>query len=122
MNPLLINAFEKAEDSFEDAQLLFSHGRYAGCINRCYYSVFYLAYAMLLLKGVHTKTHNGVIRKFSELYIQTKIFPKSLIITYREIFRNRQTVDYDMDSHVNEEETKKVLAGTREFLDAIKKI
>jgi len=55
------------------------------------------------------------------MYIQTKELPESLIITYREIFKNRQTVDYDMDSHVNEEETKKVLACTKEFLDAIKK-
>lgn len=90
MNKVYENAFEKAEDSFDDAQLLFSHERYTAAINRCYYSVYYVVNALLLEKEIHVKTHSGIIRKFSEVFIQSGEFPEHLISLYRKIFEKRQ--------------------------------
>lgn len=113
MNPLLTDAFERAEDSFGDAKLLLEHDRYAGCVNRCYYSVYYLAHALLLLKRIHAKKHKGVIQKFSETYIQTKEFPERLIDIFGGVFQKRVAADYDLDAHVTADEAAKALADTR---------
>ena len=119
MDAVLQNGLERAEDSYADANLLLQHERYSGCINRCYYAVFYLVQSLLLSKGMLIKTHNGIIKKFSETFIRTGEFPERLISLYRKIFEKRQVADYNMDYHTHEDEARKVLLDAREFIDSV---
>jgi uncharacterized protein (UPF0332 family) len=111
MNPVLQSGFERAEDSYVDAKLLLEHQRYSGCINRCYYAVFYLVQSLLLSRDIYAKTHSRTINKFSELFIQTGEFPERIISLYRNIFEKRQVADYNVDYQTREDEAQKVLNG-----------
>jgi uncharacterized protein (UPF0332 family) len=122
MDPIVENGFGRAEDSYADAKLLLEHQRYSGCINRCYYAVFYLVQSLLLSRNVYAKTHSGVIKKFSELFIQTGEFPERIISLYRSIFEKRQVADYNLGYQTHEDEAEKVLSDAREFLDSIRQL
>jgi uncharacterized protein (UPF0332 family) len=105
-----------------DAQILLNHEKHAGSVNRCYYAVFYLAQALLLLKNIKTKTHKGILQQFSNAYIQTGELPENHIIIFRRVFQKRISADYDLNSHITKEEAESILMDTKEFLSSIKLI
>ncbi len=54
----------KSEEAFEDAKLLLENGRWNACVNRLYYSAFYLISAILFKENIKVETHNGAKTKF----------------------------------------------------------
>jgi uncharacterized protein (UPF0332 family) len=50
----------KSTEIFEDAILLANNNRWNSCINRLYYSSYYLASALLFKNEIKAETHNGV--------------------------------------------------------------
>lgn len=123
MNALYQSAFDKAEDSFESAVVLFESHHYPGSVNRCYYAMYYIVSALVNEnRNKHIKTHNGLIRIFSEEFIKTGKFPKPLLITFKKILEKRQVADYDIYYNITEEETKSILNDTKEFIATLRKI
>jgi len=61
--------FRKAIDTLKSAKSNFQNGHYDTSINRSYYAVFYSTNALLVKKGIKTKTHKGIGRKFGLEYI-----------------------------------------------------
>lgn len=66
--------FEKAIETLKSAESNFQNGFYDTSINRYYYDVFYSANALLVKKGIKTKTHKGISRKFGLEYIMNDEF------------------------------------------------
>ena len=56
----------KADEVYEAAQILIDARQWNSCINRLYYACFYVASALLIVRGIGAKSHGGVIAKFSE--------------------------------------------------------
>lgn len=110
----------KAEDFFEDADYLFKGQRFEAVVNRCYYAMFTTIQALLLTQNVFSKTHQGTMMKFHELFIKAEKLPMELGKILNETFEKRQFGDYDVDAHISEREAKKVLDDTRLFIDKIK--
>ena len=57
--------FKKVTSTLDDAEFNFNHDRYSVSINRSYYACFYATKALLLKKGIVTKTHSGTIHKLA---------------------------------------------------------
>ena len=110
----------KAEDFYEDADYLFKGGRYEAVVNRSYYAMFTMIQAILLMENVFSKTHQGTMIKFHELFIKTGKLPVNLGKMLNETFEKRQFGDYDVDANISEEEAKEVLENARIFLNEIK--
>ena len=54
--------FKKSIETLKSAEMNFQNGFYNATVNRAYYSVFYSANALLVKKGIKTKTHKGISR------------------------------------------------------------
>ena len=54
----------KSAEIYEDAVLLAENGRWNSCINRLYYSAFYLVSALLYQYDVKAETHNKTKTQF----------------------------------------------------------
>ena len=65
---------ETAHQTYEAAKLLFEQGFWNSSVNRLYYSVYYAVNALLVLNGIHTKTHSSVKSQFSLHFVKTGEF------------------------------------------------
>ena len=82
---------ERAEEMLKTARRDLDAGDYASANNRAYYCVFHAMRATLALTGEDYKKHSGVISRFSEQYLKTRLLPPELsrIISMASIIRNR---------------------------------
>ena len=92
----------KSKEIFEDVKLLASNQRWNSCINRLYYSSFYLVSAILYKYDIKCETHNGVKTKFNLHFIKTGKLHIKFGKLYSNLFDLRQESDYadfiDFDS------------------------
>lgn len=90
--------------------------------NRLYYSVFHMASALLLDKGMSAKTHAGVIHLIGEKFIATGLLDKSYGKLFSRLYELRQSGDYDDMYDATEEEVLPYFEKVRKFLDEMKKL
>ncbi|KZX12345.1 HEPN domain-containing protein [Methanobrevibacter filiformis] len=69
---------EKALISLEVAESNLNNRYYPDSINRSYYAVFHAAKALLIKKGIITKTHSGTISAFGLEYIKKEALIKKM--------------------------------------------
>lgn len=69
---------QKAEQSLNAARLLQDHGQHSFAASRAYYTMFYLAEAMLLGEGLAFSKHSAVHAAFGERYARTGRVPTEL--------------------------------------------
>ncbi|GAB4481418.1 MAG: hypothetical protein OHK0057_36120 [Thermoflexibacter sp.] len=122
MNEEIAKIIHRADDCLFDAQLNHQFQRYIACINRSYYCIFDCLQALLYVKGIFAKTHQGTHIKFHELYLKTRILPEDLGAKLDFVFDLRQAGDYDYDATLTQEDAEKALEIAKSFLETTKKI
>jgi uncharacterized protein (UPF0332 family) len=85
----------RAWDTFDDAKILASKGKWNSTINRLYYSAYYAVMALLLKNDLNPTTHNGAKSNFTEHFIKNQIIDKKYGKVYSQLFTWRQKGDYD---------------------------
>lgn len=106
---------ERAKDTIHASDINLKHELLLTAINRAYYSMFYCFTALLRSEGVVAKSHSGVINKFSELFIKTNRISIIHSVNFRNAFEYRQSVDYDIEVSISEEEAKLLLQNAHDF-------
>lgn len=101
----------KAECSLRSARLLAADGSYDFAASRAYYAAFYAIEAALLVHNVEATTHTGIIGECSKIFFKTDILPKELSKTLGNLFRERQTADYDYFDIITAEQAEEDYAG-----------
>lgn len=84
----------KSKEIFEDAKLLANNQRWNSCMNRLYYSSYYLVSALLFKNDFKSETHNGTKTQFNFHYIKTGLIDISFGKLYSNLFEWRQESDY----------------------------
>ena len=84
------------------------NGFWATAMNRLYYACFY-AVALLLEKGIQSKTHSGTKQMFGLHFVKTSIVSQESGDFYTVIFNLRQTGDYDDFVDFSEEDVIKLI-------------
>jgi uncharacterized protein (UPF0332 family) len=120
MKEIALQYIDAASDNMSDANLLFAHQSYKASVNRAYYCIFHCVEAFLYILDIHTKTHEGAIRKFSELYIKTGILENTWSDIFKNTFNKRQSADYDVSMTLGEKQAKDVLEQAESFLSMTK--
>ncbi len=111
---------EKASESLQAAKMLYDQGFYSFAASRAYYSMFYLAEAMLLSEGLSFSKHSTVHSAFGERLIKNgKVEPKyhRYLITGMEV---RHGADYDTISLTAEESITQI-SRAEEFQEMTEK-
>lgn len=103
----------KSSEIFDDAVLLAENGRWNSCINRLYYSSYYLASALLYKNDLNAETHNGVKTQFFMNFVKTDIISKKQGKLYSHLFDWRQESDYSDFVDFDEETTKPLIQEVR---------
>ena len=111
---------DEAERRIDAAKILLNEGYYKDAVSRAYYSMYYASKALLSLKGIQTKTHEGLASKIGELAIKGVIEREyGRILTKAKDMRG--TADYGMYKEFSLEEVRSLIGDAERFLERIKR-
>lgn len=111
---------EKAEDQLKQAELLLKNNWLDGAVNRIYYSIFYALSALLYIKKLYPKTHNGVKSLFNNEFIRTGLVDQKYSKYYSAVFAKRFEADYEESPLLDENEIREMYTEAGNFLQMIK--
>src|ERR1017187_4425571 len=106
---------ERSIETFDGAKVLASVGNWNSCINRLYYSSFYLLTALLLKNNIKAETHKGVKTQLSNHFVRTGIVSTEDGKFYSELFDARQVEDYKDFVNFDEETVLPLISQVEEF-------
>ncbi|MEO8149341.1 MAG: HEPN domain-containing protein [Bacteroidia bacterium] len=113
---------EKSAESFDAAKLLAEHGSWNACVNRLYYSCFYIVTALLLKNGLPTQTHSGVKVLFNFHFVRTGKLSQDFGKLYSDLMDWRHKGDYGDMFDFDKPTVEPMITQMDEFLSAIKKL
>ncbi len=120
MRKELQDFISKAERFLKSAEHLFAVGDYDSCASRCYYAMFFMAEAALMLKGLSaSSSHRGLIGLFGKHFVQAGIFEPELGRALRRAYDVRLTGDYAVGITVSREEAEDLLKAAHEFVGKV---
>ena len=85
---------EKSKEALDDARVLAENARWNACINRLYYSCYYLVSALLLKKGLTVQTHSGMKTQFGLNFVKPGIVSAENGKLFSDLMDWRQKGDY----------------------------
>lgn len=112
---LISYRLERARETLRDAELLFDQGG----MNRAYYAMFYVVLALLIMVGVGTSKHSGVIALFDEHFVRPGKFPKEMSKVLHRAFDLRQIGDYRELLTLDEAQAEEILDAAKVFVHAV---
>lgn len=120
MKDELEEIIRKAERSLNAAVTLFEENSSDFAVSRAYYSMFYMAEAVLLTKKLSFSKHTGVISGFNQHFVKARIFDYKYYEMLRYAFEQRNIGDYRFETHISKETAQKVINDAREFLGVVR--
>nr|WP_321451033.1 HEPN domain-containing protein [uncultured Carboxylicivirga sp.] len=98
------------------------NNRWNSCINRLYYSAYYLASALLYQSSIKAETHNGVKTQLFLNFVKTNFLDRELGKLYAHLFDWRQESDYADFIEFDEETVAPLLDEVRILNDKLKEL
>lgn len=106
----------------EEAKLLLEKNSLKGALNRVYYSMFYAANSLLVLKGLGSSKHSGVISMFDKEFVKDDKVSISASKKLHMAFELRLNGDYDDFAIVERSTVEGLIKDASEFLNEIQKV
>lgn len=111
-----------SEEALESAQLLYDNKKFRDCVSRSYYSMFYMAKALLCNVERPAHKHRGVIDQFNLYYVRTKKVDHKFYLRYVKAFEDRLNADYKVLEPILQELATQKLDDAIEFRREISRI
>ena len=121
-NDYIAYRISKSEEIFADAKLLAENERWNSCVNRLYYSVYYMVSALLSKNGIKATTHNGVRQKFSLHFVKAGKASAESGKLYSNLFRWRQESDYADFIDFDKETVLPLISSASDFINSVKSL
>ena len=116
---MIARLLAKAHQALDTARRDLDHDDPDAAANRCYYAVFYAAWAMFVARGVPSpKSHNGLIAEFSKRFVKDGPFDQRLGTTLGKLANLRGYADYTLEP-TPRDKTEQAVAAAGAFLMAI---
>ncbi len=120
ITPEIQHYLNRAQESHEVANVLLEKQFWGFSAAQSYYTMFYLAQALLFSKGLTFSSHSAVIAAFGKDFAKTGLldpqFHRRLILAQRR----RETGHYGMTQNVTEAESLESYQWAEEFFRAVK--
>jgi len=113
---------ELAEDNLRAAEVLIREGHYAIAVSRSYYTMFYLAKAIMLREGQTFSKHAGVISALGKELVAKGRFPKPAHQSLVRAHEQRMLSDYERPKSFSREDAEEQLLRAQEFLEVSRTI
>jgi uncharacterized protein (UPF0332 family) len=118
MTPEQEGLLQKAQRNIRSAKLLAADGDFDSAVSRAYYAMFYIAESLLLSRGLAYSKHSAVIAAFGREFAKAGVMPPEFHAHFRAASEARHISDYQVASHVTEEETTEHISRAERFLSA----
>jgi uncharacterized protein (UPF0332 family) len=96
--------------------MLETRGFFDFAVSRAYYSMFYIAEALLLTEGLTFSKHSAVISAFGQKFARTGAVPSEFHRFLIEGQDSRNIGDYDIRSDLTGDDARKHISRAEEFL------
>jgi uncharacterized protein (UPF0332 family) len=114
---------KKSSETLIDAKILADSHRWNSCVNRLYYSCFYIVIALIFQKlAKRTKTHSGARNLFNEYFVKNAIVDKQMAVFYSILMDKRAKSDYDDFEIFTAEDVLPLISQAEEFINTIQKL
>jgi uncharacterized protein (UPF0332 family) len=107
---------QKARQSLEAAEVLLGKDFFDFAVSRAYYSMFYVAEAMLLSEDQSYSKHAAVISAFGQRFAKTGRVPVELHRWLIEAQSKRSAGDYEAPSALTREDAELHISQAKDFL------
>ena len=108
---------DKAQDAIESAEALLNIAQAEFAVGRAYYSMFYVAEALLYDEfDLKLNQHGQVIAAYGKHFAKTKKLDPKYHRWLRDGFETRITGDYGVDTGVEEDVAANMINQARDFL------
>lgn len=114
--------FERARTAIEEAAYVAKGNFWNLAANRLYYAVFYACEALLISKGIATQTHAGLNRMMNLHFIKTGLLNDEDKNILTNLFRMRQTGDYEDLTDWSENEVTPYIDKAKYLIDKIENL
>jgi uncharacterized protein (UPF0332 family) len=95
------------------SETLIDSGYPAPAVSRTYYAVFHAAVAALLVLGEARSKHSGVLSAFGHLVVHEGGFDPRIARPFRDLFEERNDVDYGLEDPTPEEARERLTRAER---------
>lgn len=112
---------ERAYEAIESARILFENGKYNASISQAYYSMFYASKALLSVKGIHPRTHRGVVSELGLKFVNEGFIEEIYGRILSKGMQMRERVDYDAYYKASKEEAEESLKEAEDFIRRIER-
>lgn len=113
---------DKAHRALGAAKTLLDHGDADFAAGRAYYSMFYVAEALLHEKDLRSRKHSGVIALFGENFAKTGTMDVKFHRWLLDAFDKRILADYGIEAVLTREDGAQMIVQAREFLGAARRL
>jgi uncharacterized protein len=103
----------RAREELGAADTLIDSQYTAPALSRTYYAVFHAAVAALLVLGETRSKHSGVVAAFGQLVVHKGGFDPGVARCLRDLFEERNDVDYGLQKPTPEEARERLAQATR---------
>jgi uncharacterized protein (UPF0332 family) len=122
MTPEQKALLQKAQDSLRGARLLAGDGLYDFAVSRAYYTMFYVAEALLLGQGLSFSTPSAVVAAFGRRFANTGIVPVEFHRYLIDGQDMRTIGDYSTGCRLTEAEASEQVARAVRFLELAERL
>ena len=109
---------EVAAGSVRAATILAREGLYRDAVSRAYYAMFSAAKALLAAKGIHPRTHGGVLQALGEHFVKPGLLDPKHASHLGFAMQMRQRADYG-DLAVTAADAEAVLERATDFMRGV---
>ena len=122
LTPEIRGYLDKADKYLRSAGLLLREGDVDSAASRLYYSMFYVAEALLLSEGMRFTSHRGVISSFGEKFVKSGRLSPRYHEWLRDAFDKRQYGDYRVLSGLGSADIRLMMDRAGAFLGIVRKM
>ena len=122
MTPDQIALIEKARSSLQAARLLADEGYFDFSAARAYYTMFYLAKALLLEENKYFSKHSAVIAAFGQLFANTGRIHVKFHRYLIDGADSRNVGDYQTGGNLGPDDANEQIHRAEEFLKATEQL
>ncbi len=107
----------RALEEIKASDVLRKEGFYFKSIVSSYYAIYHAVKALLLLKGIDPKTHEGVERMFGLYYVKTGEFDIKLGKVIGRLMKMREEADYYPEIPFTDEDSEEAINLVKDFVE-----
>lgn len=113
---------ERGREALAAARHLLEGDFFNDSIARAYYAAFHFARALLLLKGLEPKTHQGTIQLVALHYVRPGLLAEEIASYLARLETDREISDYSAATKFSKEEAQSKIRLAEEFILACQNI